>query len=94
MTEKKAPRNKTITLTQEEIVSLSKRTIKLNHRTPVDELHNKVIWQDTFKVLDFLPLSSIDLMIVDPPYNLTKNFGQSTFREMGISEYKNGLKNG
>ena len=88
MSEIKAPRNKTITLTEKEIASLSKEAIKLNHRTPIEELYNKIIWQDTFKVLDFLPLDSIDLMIVDPPYNLTKNFGQSTFKEMGLAEYK------
>jgi len=43
---------------------------------------------DTFSTMSFMPNNFVDLMIVDPPYNLTKNFGQSTFREMGLSEYK------
>ncbi|MBR1605991.1 MAG: site-specific DNA-methyltransferase [Alphaproteobacteria bacterium] len=84
----KAPRNKTIELKPAEISKLAKKALKLNHRTPIDELLNQIIYQDTFKVLDFLPKNSIDLMIVDPPYNLTKNFGQSTFKEMDLGEYK------
>ena len=87
----KAPRNKTIELSEKEIKVFVSQAIKLNHRTPIEELYNKVIHQDTFKVLDFLPRSSIDLMIVDPPYNLTKNFGTSTFKEMGLAEYKKWL---
>ena len=88
MSKDKAPRNKTIELSAAEIKKLSGQAIKLNHRTPIEELYDKVIFQDTFKVLDFLPKDSIDLMIVDPPYNLTKNFGQSVFKEMDLSEYK------
>lgn len=84
----KAPRNKTIEVSTPEIKKFLSKAIKLNHRTPIEELYNKVIYQDTFKVLDFLPRDSIDLMIVDPPYNLTKNFGQSTFKEMNLSDYK------
>ena len=84
----KAPRNKTIELTDTEIKKFATCAVKLNHRTPIEELYNKIIHQDTFKVLDFLPRDSIDLMIVDPPYNLTKNFGDSTFKEMDLSDYK------
>ena len=87
----KAPRNKTIEVSAAEIKKYLKQAVKLNHRTPIEELYDKVIYQDTFKVLDFLPKNSIDLMIVDPPYNLTKNFGQSTFKEMDLSDYKKWL---
>lgn len=87
----KAPRNKTLVLTDAEIRTLAKQALKLNHRTPIEELCDKVIYQDTFKVLDFIPKGCIDLMIVDPPYNLTKNFGQSVFREMDLSAYKKWL---
>ena len=30
-------------------------------------------------------------MIVDPPYNLTKNFGKNTFKQMDFAEYKKWL---
>lgn len=91
MPQKKAPRNKTIELSDAEIKKFASQALKLNHRTPIEELYNKIIHQDTFKVLDFLPHDSIDLMIVDPPYNLTKNFGLSTFKEMDLTDYKKWL---
>ena len=91
MPQKKAPRNKTIELTDAEIKKFASQALKLNHRTPIEELYDKIIHQDTFRVLDFLPHDSIDLMIVDPPYNLTKNFGLSTFKEMDLADYKKWL---
>lgn len=30
-------------------------------------------------------------MVVDPPYNLTKNFGRSTFKETDLDSYKKWL---
>ena len=48
---------------------------------------NRVIWQDAFKAIDLLPDKCVDLVVTDPPYNLTKNFGSSTFREMKNDEY-------
>lgn len=91
MPQNKAPRNKTIEVSAAEVKKYLKQAVKLNHRTPIEELYNKIIYQDTFKVLDYLPKDSIDLMIVDPPYNLTKNFGQSTFKEMDLADYKKWL---
>lgn len=88
MTQNKAPRNKTIDLSDKDIKKLLTQALKINHRMPIEELCDKVIYQDTFKVLDLLPKQSIDLMIVDPPYNLTKSFGQSIFKEMDLNDYK------
>lgn len=92
MTDNPAPRNKTIRLNETEIKKLSAQAMKLNHRVPIEEVCGRVIWQDTFKTLDYLPRDSIDLMIVDPPYNLTKNFGQSAFKEMSVADYKKWLE--
>ncbi|MBQ8465485.1 MAG: site-specific DNA-methyltransferase [Alphaproteobacteria bacterium] len=91
MVQTKAPRNKTLEVSGAEIKKFVSQALKLNHRTPIEELYNQIIYQDTFKVLDFMPRDSINLMIVDPPYNLTKNFGQSTFKEMDLSDYKKWL---
>ncbi len=43
------------------------------------EILNRTICQDMFEVLPLLPHSFVDLLIVDPPYNLTKNFNGSRF---------------
>ena len=91
MKKDKAPRNKTIELTKAEIKEYGKRAIKISARVSLDYVLNKTLHQDTIKALDLLPESSIDLIIVDPPYNLTKNFSGTTFKEMGLEEYKQWL---
>lgn len=87
----KAPRNKTIELTAKQTADYAKRAIKLSAPATLDEVVNKTIHQDMFKALDFLPAECADLMIVDPPYNLTRNFGQSVFKEMTAGEYQKWL---
>lgn len=83
----KAPRNKTIKLLSKEISLLTKQAVKLDTKTALENVTDKVIWQDAFKALDKLPDACVDLMVVDPPYNLTKVFGHSTFKEMKNDDY-------
>lgn len=85
---KKAPRNKTIELNQSQINSYARLAIKLREKTSINEIENKIIYQDTFKAIKLIPDSSIDLIVVDPPYNLTKVFGNTTFKESSLDEYK------
>ena len=91
MTVKPAPRNKTITLTLREETGYAKKAVKLSSRQSAQDLQDRIVWQDTMRALNCIPDNFADLMIVDPPYNLTKNFGKSTFKQMDFSEYKNWL---
>ena len=91
MTVKPAPRNKTITLTLREENGYAKKAVKLSSLQSAQDLQDKIVWQDTMRALNCIPDNFADLMIVDPPYNLTKNFGKSTFKQMDFSEYKNWL---
>lgn len=90
-TKQKAPRNKTIELSQREINSLAKTAIVLKAKVSADFVTDKVIHQDAMQALDMLPAESVDLVVADPPYNLTKNFGSKTFKEMDLAEYKKWL---
>ncbi len=92
MTAKPAPRNKTIMLTSREEVSYAKKALKLSAKNKDCNLTDSVIWQDSLNALDYIPDNFADLMIVDPPYNLTKNFGKNTFKQMDFSEYKKWLE--
>ena len=38
-------------------------------------------------MIEFLPSGFVDLMFIDPPYNISKKFNQESFREMGMFEY-------
>ncbi len=70
----RAPRNKTIALSDNDIFNFKNRLVKINKPVFVEEIENKTIHQDIFEVLDYLPNAFVDLIFVDPPYNLSKNF--------------------
>jgi len=83
----RAPRNRTITLDDKETFELSQKLIKIKQPTTVNDVINKTINQDLFTVLDLLPDNFVDLLFVDPPYNLTKSFNSNIFKEMHTKDY-------
>lgn len=83
----KAPRNKTIDLTDKEIDKYSSSLIKINKNCLPDDILNSVIQQDFFDVIEFLPDNFVDLLFVDPPYNLNKNFNNVKFNKTSIEKY-------
>lgn len=91
MIKPKAPRNKTIVLTKQQEIDLARQALKFAPNKPVPDMENKIIWQDTFYALRHIPDNFADLMIVDPPYNLTKNFGKNVFRQTDLTTYKKWL---
>jgi len=86
-----ASRNKTIMLSAKEEIAYSKQAVRISSECEFKDFADKVIWQDTMKAMRCLPDEFADLVIVDPPYNLTKNFGKTTFRQMNLDEYKKWL---
>ena len=48
---------------------------------------NKTIHGDFFEIVKYLPTNFADLIIIDPPYNLTKNFHGFKFLKQNNSEY-------
>ncbi len=83
----KAERNKTITLNPEEEKSFSQALLKVDQNISVDEITNKIINNDLFEILDYLPDAFIDLLIIDPPYNLYKTFNKTTFKKTSNENY-------
>jgi site-specific DNA-methyltransferase (adenine-specific) len=89
----KSTRNRTLTLTEEEVIKYSNQAITVNNSISQTSLINKTIHQDLFSVLDFLPNSFIDLLFIDPPYNLTKIFNSSAFNKTTDENYKEYIDN-
>lgn len=87
----KTSRNKTLTLTNRQISHYAAMALKPAKQMTETEIANKVIWGDTFRALNYIPDKSIDLMIVDPPYNLTKVFGTQPFKAMDFKLYEKWL---
>lgn len=83
----RAPLNRTIVLTESEIEKYRRELIRLDRTVSIEGIFNKVINQDFWEVIDYLPDRFVDLLFVDPPYNLTKDFNTSTFKEMSIHDY-------
>ena len=49
---------------------------------------DRMVLGDSFAVLPCLPDASVDLVIADPPYNLDKQFGETSFRKMDTDAYR------
>jgi site-specific DNA-methyltransferase (adenine-specific) len=83
----RAPRNRTLTCTEDEIASLSGDLLQLSSRAALEDITDRVINQNFVDAVPFLPRSFVDLLILDPPYNLTKNFNGHMFRAKEAEEY-------
>lgn len=87
----RAPLNRTINISDDEIKSYSGKLLKLNRKTDLKDISGKIINQDLFEVMDFLPDNFVDLLFLDPPYNLNKNFSSVNFKEMKDDDYETWL---
>lgn len=85
---RRSERNRTLTISSAEEESFKQKLIQVKHPATLDEVCNQTIWGDAFEVLGYLPHESVDLLIVDPPYNLSKEFHGSTFRARSDEEYE------
>jgi site-specific DNA-methyltransferase (adenine-specific) len=87
----RAPRNRTLRLTEDEIELYRQSLIRLENPAAEKEILNRIVCQNTFETLPFLPANSFDLLFADPPYNLTKNFGENSFRQTSVEDYETWL---
>ena len=88
MDKKRAPRNRTLTITQKEHLRLKKNLlIPDSGFLEGKDIINKTICCDLFSILDKLPPSFVDLLIIDPPYNLDKNFNGLKFTKSDDENY-------
>ena len=83
----KSSRNKTIDFSLEAGEIYLKRVIKADYNLKLDEILNKTIQGDTFEVMKKLPENFVDLLVVDPPYNLTKNYHGKQFSKTDKESY-------
>jgi len=82
----RAPRNRTLTLSATELAAYC--PYKLSGSVTAAQILNQIINQDLFELLDWLPSAFVDLLFIDPPYNLTKSFGEASFRERSVANYQ------
>jgi site-specific DNA-methyltransferase (adenine-specific) len=83
----RAERNRTLTLSTQEIATYLPRLLHLDKPISASKIINKTIYQDIFDVLPLLPEHFVDLLFVDPPYNITKTFNGTVFKQRGLDDY-------
>lgn len=90
-TKQRSSRNRTMELGKGERKRYQKRLIKIDRPVSVDDILNKTVRQDIFEVLNYLPHGFVDLVFVDPPYNLNKTFNLTAFKKMKPETYEKWL---
>ena len=75
----RSSRNKTIQLSVEEQAYFEKKILKESPSYTEKKIENQVLCTDSIKVLPQLPKEFIDLVVTDPPYNMTKIYAGEKF---------------
>lgn len=85
----KSKRNRTIDTPVHEGITYLTRCISVTERhDTLERVLNRTILGDMFTVCPLLPPNSVDLIIADPPYNLTKSFNGTTFSKKTDADYE------
>jgi site-specific DNA-methyltransferase (adenine-specific) len=85
-----APRNRTLTVSDAEFAAmsaLSKWEIMPKPGSILMEWEDRIFLGEMENVTPALPSKSVNLLILDPPYNLRRDFGNSTFRPVSGEQY-------
>jgi site-specific DNA-methyltransferase (adenine-specific) len=77
-----------MTLSETEKSCYQEQLIRLTGPCSVEAILNKIICQSLFDILAYLPAGWVDLLFIDPPYNLSKSFNGRSFRQMSVAEYE------
>ncbi|MCQ2593936.1 MAG: site-specific DNA-methyltransferase [Treponemataceae bacterium] len=88
----KAGRNHTLSISEAERSALQAEITDIEQLKTGGDFINKTINADLLQVLPLLPDGFADLIIADPPYNLTKNFNGLNFSAMKEADYEEYLQ--
>jgi site-specific DNA-methyltransferase (adenine-specific) len=83
----RAPRNRTLTCSDGELADFAEGLLRLSTSTGKEAITDRIIHQDFHETCPFLPKGFADLLILDPPYNLTKNYNGHVFHMKETKEY-------
>ncbi|WP_041643917.1 DNA-methyltransferase [Mahella australiensis] len=92
LSKRKASKNRTIELSDDEKSLYSSRLLYLNKPVSVSDITDRTINQDIFSAARFLPQQFVNLLFVDPPYNMSKTFNGNTFNKMSMDQYTQWLE--
>lgn len=88
---KRSEHNRTLTVLESEIQELEKSILSING-IKSKFTDNCIINGDLFDCLDYIPDGYFNLIIIDPPYNLDKDFHGNKFSSMKSDAYEEYLR--
>lgn len=85
----RSDRNRTMTINEQERAELLSRLLvpENNKELSLEEITDRTVNADLISVMPHLPAGFVDLLIIDPPYNLTKDYNGKRFRSSSDQEY-------
>lgn len=88
MEKTRAPRNRTLTLSDEERARYGSRLVVPGDGPfSLDGILDRTVNADLFEAIEKLPPAFADLLVIDPPYNLDKDFHGMHFSAQGDDAY-------
>jgi DNA modification methylase len=79
--------NRTLQLSSDEFEKYSSKLVRFKRPVKLKTILNKTINQDLDKTIPYLPDNFVDLLFLDPPYNMPKRFNQRAFQKKTSEEY-------
>ena len=81
----KSPKNKTIDFDLSKADEYLKLCIRQSQIKQIEP--NSVVIGDAYKSLEKIKDNSVDLLVVDPPYNMDKSFHGNRFKKLNFDQY-------
>ena len=88
----RSERNRTLSLKPEEKDIFKSKLITIENIAHTKNIVDKTINGDVFQMLEYIPDDFANLIIIDPPYNLTKNFNGVSFNSRSKKDYEKYLQ--
>lgn len=88
----KAHNNRTISISASDAETLRGQILHKEELISGRDLTDTLINADLMEVIETIPDGLADLIIIDPPYNLTKDFNGNTFNARSNSKYEEYLR--
>lgn len=84
----RAPQNRTLTLTNKERIYYRQKLVTIDQPAELSQLLNRTLHQSITEALPFFPKASVDLLILDPPYNRSKRYNSGAFSRLTARAYQ------
>ena len=79
--------NRTLQVSDNEMKELQQKLLTVASPVDIKNIANRTIQGDLLETIDFFPPAFADLIIIDPPYNLARNFSGLKFKRMKDDDY-------